>query len=109
MMNCIMYHFNEKISNHSDSKSTFWFFSFPASNFKCNLVFFNFEFAIRKQNNKSVTFESVTRNEFFHFSTLKCKFLFLVFKLVTLSETFYFSISSKQLESRKIKNKPSSC
>ena len=74
MMNCTMCYFNKKISNDYDSKSTFWFFSFPASNFKSNLAFFNFEFAIRKQNNKRVTFESVTRSEFFHFSTSKCKF-----------------------------------
>ena len=77
MINCLMYHFNKKISNDYDSRSIFWFFSFPASNFKCNLIFFNVEFAIRKQNNKSVTFESVTRSEFFHFSTSKCKFLVL--------------------------------
>ena len=46
MMNCTMCYFNKKISNDYDSKSTFWFFSFPASNFKSNLAFFNFEFAI---------------------------------------------------------------
>ena len=47
----------------------FGFFSFPVSNFKCNLIFFNIEFIIRKQNNTSATLELVTRSEIFNFST----------------------------------------
>ena len=47
----------------------FGFFSFPVSNFKCNLIFFNFEFIIQKQNNTSATLELVTRSEIFNFST----------------------------------------
>ena len=48
IMNCIIYHFNKEISNDYDSRSTFYFFSFPVGNFKCNLIFFNFEFVTRK-------------------------------------------------------------
>ena len=65
-MNCTIYNFNKKISNDYDSRSTFWFFSFTVSNFKCNLIAFNFEFVIRKRNSKSVTFELLTRSVGFY-------------------------------------------
>ena len=45
----------------------FVFFSFPVSNLKCNLIFFNFTFVNRKLKNESLTIELVTRSEFFHF------------------------------------------
>ena len=40
----------------------FLFFGFPVSNFKCNLIFLNFEFVTRQRNNKRLTIELVTRS-----------------------------------------------
>ena len=40
--------------------------SFTVSNYKCNLICFNFEFVIRKQNSKSVSFELLTRSVGFY-------------------------------------------
>ena len=40
------------------------FFKFPVSDFKYNLIFFNFEFVTRKRNNKRLPIDLVTRSEF---------------------------------------------
>ena len=96
--NILFWIVQKEISNDYDLRSTFWFFSFPVSNFKCNLIFFNFQFVIQKQNNKSVTFEFITQREMFIFLLWVCNSnckLFLDFELVTQSVTFYFSTASK--------------
>ena len=41
----------------------FFFFSFSVINFKCNLIFFDFEFVTRKQNNKNLITDLGAQNE----------------------------------------------
>ena len=112
ILNCIIYHFNKEISNDYHSRSTFCVFSFPFSNFKCNFIFFNFEFVTLKRNSKSLTIDLVTRSLFFYFELVTRKRknksstvdlvtrneIFFNFEFATRNLIFYFSTASKNIE-----------